>query len=118
MGFHLKSAGDPPAASDGKRYLIETFWPEGKEAFYLSPYRWLREEVAPSYLLQSKAEVECWPPERFRQEYRKELERREKASWLEQLRSEAEKDGVTLLYSSPSPDHSPARTLKDFLERR
>ena len=77
VGLRLKSAYTPYDSRDGKRYLVETFWPEGIDTYFLSPYAWVR-ELAPSYDMKEKAIWEHWSEEKFREKYETELQEPER----------------------------------------
>lgn len=121
MPVKLKSAYMPPEPQDGKRYLVETFWPEGTDTFSLRPYRWIR-EIAPSYGLVNQASYNHWSPEQFREEYWKELQEPAKKAWFERLQNEAKQETVTILgatrkrSSRIGPSDTSAFFLKEFIE--
>ena len=106
----------PPAPDDGKRYLVETFWPEECETFSLWPSSWLK-ELAPSYELCGKMEHKAWNPEEFRAAYWDELKQSEKSRLICQLINEGRDGTVTLLYSTSKANESSAYYLKVFLEQ-
>lgn len=120
MAIVLKSAYEAYAPEDGERYLVETYWPEGVGTFDLHPYIWLR-ELAPSYELRSKAELEKWDYERFRAEYRKQLEETADPNLCDILVREAQTSTVTFLcdthkkYEAIGPEDTTACDLRDFL---
>ncbi len=121
MRVTLKSAYLPYDSTDGARYLVETLWPEGVENHGLSPYLWVR-ELAPSYYMKETALWEHWTPEKFREEYRKELQTPQRAAWFALVVNEAREKGVTLLHHSHKkeprllPEDTTAYYLKEFLE--
>src|SRR5688572_25577659 len=88
MIVKLKSAYLPYDSKDGARYLVETLWPEGVETYSLSPYLWAH-DLAPSYDMKETALWKQWSPEKFREEYRKELETPHRSAWFTLLLSEA-----------------------------
>lgn len=49
--IRVKSIYARPHAEDGKRFLVELFWPEGIHTFLARVDRWYR-ELGPSYDLQ------------------------------------------------------------------
>lgn len=122
MKVTLKSAYLPYETTDGARYLVETLWPEGVDAFQLLPYLWMR-ELSPSYNLKEMAVWKQWSTDQFRDEYRKELQLPGNASLVAAAVSEARQlKGVTLLHRSrkkPSdvlPEDTSAFYLKEFLD--
>lgn len=108
----LKRAYDPPAASDGKRLLVERLWPRGIKKEALKADAWLR-DVAPS------AELRKWfshDPEKwteFQRRYRAELDKHPEA-WQEILTA-ARAGKVTLLFSSHDTEHNNVVALRDYL---
>ena len=121
MRVMLKSAYLPYDSNDGTRYLVETLWPEGVEMHGLSPYLWVH-ELAPSYYMKEKALGQHWGTERFRAEYRQELQEPHRRTWYDLILAEARKKGVTLLHGSHKkesqilPEDTTAYYLKEFLE--
>jgi len=117
----LKSAYLPCDCKDGSRYLAETLWPEGVETFALSPFVWMR-ELAPSYALKEMAVWKRWGHEKFRNEYKQELQEPERMPWFETLVKAAESGDVTLLHNSYkkesqiTPGDTTVSYLKEFLE--
>lgn len=95
----LKSVYEPAAPEDGRRYLAETFWPEGTETRDLIPCGWAR-EVAPSYYLSETAHGQNWPHARFREEYERELLEPERHARMIEIMREARTGPVTLLHKS------------------
>ena len=111
----LKRAYEPPAASDGKRILVERLWPRGirKEALKLD--RWLR-EVAPSTALRKWFNHDPAKWEEFLRRYRAELDANPEA-W-EELQRETKTGRVTLLFSSRDAEHNNVVALRHFLTAR
>lgn len=99
MGILLKSAYSPSGSDDGKRYLVETLWPEGIDTCILSPYMWVK-ELAPSYDLKEMAIWKQWTQEKFRDEYKKELREVHRRVWFNRIATEARSKTVTLLHRS------------------
>ena len=89
MKVKLKSAYLPAGTDDGVRYLVETLWPEGLETQSLSPYQWVH-ELAPSYDLKEMAIEKHWEPEKFRDEYLRELQEPQRRAWFNRIVKEAE----------------------------
>ena len=111
----LKRAYEPPAASDGKRILVERLWPRGirKEALKLD--RWLR-DVAPSTALRKWFNHDPAKWEEFLRRYRAELDANPEA-W-EELQRETKTGRVTLLFSSRDAEHNNVVALRHFLTAR
>ena len=121
MKVKLKSAYLPAGTDDGVRYLVETLWPEGLETQSLSPYQWVH-ELAPSYDLKEMAIEKHWEPEKFRDEYLRELQEPQRRAWFNRIVKEAEDGVVTLLHRSRIkgsqilPENTSVYYLKEFLE--
>ncbi len=121
MRVTLKSAYLPYDSTDGARYFTETLWPEGVDTYALLPYIWVH-ELAPSYELKEMAAWKHWAPEKFREEYRKEIQTPQGASWFAFILNEAKEKGVTLLHHSHKkasrilPEDTFVYYLKEFLE--
>lgn len=112
--IQLKRVYEAPAKQDGSRFLVERLWPRGVKKDALPIQAWLK-DAAPS------SELRKWfhhDPERwdeFRARYFAELQQHEEA-WRP-LADAAQKQTVTLLYSSHDTEHNNAVALKEFLER-
>ncbi|WP_217915605.1 DUF488 domain-containing protein [Miltoncostaea marina] len=114
MDIRLKRAYEPPAASDGRRVLVDRVWPRGlaREAARLDD--WAR-DLAPS------AGLRRWfghDPDRFagfRERYVEEL--RACRSQLADLRRTARRGTLTLVYSARDADHNQAVVLAEVLRR-
>ncbi len=114
MNVALKRAYDPPAPSDGKRFLVDRLWPRGVKKEVLQLSAWLR-DLAPS------DELRKWYHERpaqwltFRKRYLQELSAPEAIAALESLYA-ALPGRVTLVYSSKNETHNNAVVLKELIE--
>ena len=104
--------GDRPAASDGCRILAERLWPRGVKKESLKLDLWLR-DVAPSTSLRKwfGHDPEKW--REFKRRYFDELDKNPSA-WGEILRR-AQKEKVTLLFSSRDADHNNVVALREYL---
>ncbi len=112
--IRLKRAYDPPARSDGRRYLVERLWPRGVKKEALEIEAWLK-DVAPSAALRTwfSHDPDKWPE--FSKRYFAELD--ETKAW--QPLAEAARSGeVTLVYSSRGSEHNCAVALKEYLEKQ
>jgi len=118
MKVTLKSAYLPYESRDGARYLAESLWPEGVETYRLSPYLWVQ-ELAPSYELKEMAIWKHWSPEKFREEYRKELHMTQRSPWFDLVVTQAREKGVTLLHHSHKKDSDirPSDTSVYYLKK-
>ena len=112
----LKRVYDEPAASDGKRVLVERLWPRGlsKERAHLD--LWLK-EVAPS------SELRTWfghDPEKwgeFRRRYEAELASGEAHQALTTLRDLGRSGPLTLVFAARDDQHTNAVVLRELLSR-
>lgn len=110
----VKRIYDPPSRGDGKRILVDRLWPRGVKKDEAKIDEWLK-DIAPSDALRKwfGHDPEKWPA--FRDKYKKELE--EKGELVRQLRSEAKKGKVTLLYAAKDAEHNNAVVLKEVIEQ-
>jgi uncharacterized protein YeaO (DUF488 family) len=110
--IHTKRVYEPPAPSDGARFLVERLWPRGmkKEALHLDG--WLK-EVAPSDALRRWFGHDPARWDEFVRRYRAELDAHPEA-WQPLL--EAALHGtVTLLFSARDEVHNNAVALQHYL---
>jgi uncharacterized protein YeaO (DUF488 family) len=112
--IQLKRAYDPPAKSDGARYLVERLWPRGVKKESLPVKAWLK-DVAPSTQLRQWFSHDPSKWTEFRRRYFQELNHNREA-W-QPLLAAARRGRVTLVYSSHDTEHNNAVALKDFLEQ-
>lgn len=110
----LKRVYDEPAASDGRRVLVERLWPRGlsKERAHID--LWLK-EVAPSHELRTwfGHDPEKWVE--FRRRYEAELASGEAHKALSTLRDLARKGPLTLVFAAHDVQHTNAVVLRDLL---
>ena len=112
--LRLKRAYEPPSAGDGVRVLVDRLWPRGLRKSDAAIDRWLK-EIAPS------TELRRWfghDPRRwaeFRRRYRAELSH--KRELLNELRTVAHREPVTLVYAARDQQHNEAVVLRDLLLR-
>lgn len=115
MSIALKRAYDDPEPGDGRRILVDKFWPRGvrKEDAELDEWR---KQVAPSDELREwfDHDPERW--EEFRRRYHEELEERPGA-WRT-IAEEARDGTVTLVYGASDREHNNAVALREFLETK
>jgi len=110
----LKRVYDPPAAGDGRRFLVERLWPRGMKKESLLMEEWLK-NVAPSTTLRQwfGHDLDKW--EEFRLRYEEELT--DNAPAVEALLGAARTGTVTLLYSAHDQTHNSALVLQAYLEK-
>jgi uncharacterized protein YeaO (DUF488 family) len=111
----IKRIFDAPARTDGLRVLVDRVWPRGTTKKAAALDLWVK-EVAPS------TELRKWfnhDPQRwmdFRLRYRRELQKHRKE--LEELRAQAAKRRVTLLFGARDTEHNQAVVLREALQPR
>lgn len=113
--IRTKRAYDSPAPDDGRRVLVDRYWPRGVSREDLALDEWLR-EAAPSDDLREwfDHDPERW--EEFRRRYSAEL--REKEELVEEL-LEAHREGtLTLVYGARDREHNNAMALRSHLVQR
>jgi uncharacterized protein YeaO (DUF488 family) len=113
--LQIKRAYDPPAGSDGERFLVDRLWPRGVRKSSLAIKAWLK-DVAPSNDLRNWYHHQPALWEEFRTRYFGELE--ENPSAWEPLLEAARNGNVTLLYSARHVEHNNAVALKEFLVKK
>lgn len=115
MPIRVKRAYEPPAQSDGKRYLVDRVWPRGVKKDAIAIEAWLK-ELGPSTELRKwfGHEPSRWAG--FKKRYFKELAGKEDL-WGP-LRKAARKQTITLVYSARDEEHNQAVALREFLESR
>lgn len=111
----LKRVYEPPAASDGARYLVERLWPRGVRKADLPLDGWLK-DVAPSPQLRRWFGHDPHKWAEFRRRYFAELRRNPAA--LEPLLAAAREGPITLVYSARDTKHNAAVVLREHLTRK
>lgn len=117
--IRIRRAYEPPAKSDGHRFLVDRLWPRGITKEKLAIEAWTK-DAAPSnelrhwYHHDPRHEIDQW--NEFRRRYFGELDKNP-AAW-QPLLDAARAGTITLLYSSKHEDHNNAAALKEFLDRR
>jgi uncharacterized protein YeaO (DUF488 family) len=110
VAIRIKRAYEPPAPSDGRRYLVDRLWPRGLSAERLQLTAW-RKELAPS------DELRRWyghDPNRFaefRMRYRLELEAQHPS--LAAIAREGRDGTVTLVFGARDAERSNAAVLAE-----
>ena len=108
----IKRVYEPAEPSDGFRVLVDRLWPRGVSKERAALALWMK-EIAPS------PELRIWfghDPKRwteFQTRYRAELKDHE--SDLAELRSQARKGTVTLLFGARDVEHNEAIVLRKIL---
>jgi len=109
----LKKVYDPYAKADGKRVLVDRLWPRGLKKEDAKLDLWLK-DIAPSDTLRKWFSHEPAKWQEFKKRYRKELEDRQ--DMIEDLRKEARKGTVTLLFAAKDSERNNAVALKEVIE--
>jgi uncharacterized protein YeaO (DUF488 family) len=110
----LKRAYEPPAASDGRRILIDRLWPRGVSKAKAAIDGWIK-EIAPSTALRKWFGHDPARWEEFRRRYATEVGAH--AALLEQVRALARKGPVTLVYAARDEAHNDAVALREMVLR-
>jgi uncharacterized protein YeaO (DUF488 family) len=111
----IKRAYDPPAASDGTRFLVDRLWPRGVKKENLPMKEWLK-NVAPSQELRQWFGHDPARWHEFQRRYFAELDRTPEA--LAPIQEAARHGDVTLLYSAKDQEHNDAVALQAYLSER
>ncbi|MFQ5630706.1 MAG: DUF488 domain-containing protein [bacterium] len=111
----LKSVYSQRINGDGKRILIDLFWPEGLKTHEAHIDQWLQ-KLGPSYDLQRfEFRPESW--ESYKSMYKKELlASTEKKILIEDLVQQAKSGVITFLYGNKDSAHNNASVVKELLE--
>ncbi len=109
----IKRVYEAPSADDGFRVLVDRVWPRGIARDAAAVGLWMK-DIAPSTELRKwfGHDPERW--EEFRRRYFAELE--QLPELVEQLRGQAGKGRLTLVYSARDKAHNQAVVLKQALE--
>lgn len=113
MKVALKRAYAPPAATDGRRVLVDRLWPRGLAKARAGIDLWLK-AVAPSTELRKWFAHDPAKWTEFQKRYRAELKGNPALAELQAL---ARDEHVTLLYAARDEMHNEAVVLKRILER-
>lgn len=110
--LHLKRAYEPASPDDGVRILVDRLWPRGVSKEKADLDDWMK-DIAPSTDLRKwfGHVPERWPE--FQQRYRAELA--DHTDELDHIRTLAQKQTVTLIYSAHDEQHNDAVVLREVL---
>lgn len=113
MNIQIKRVYEEPSAKDGTRILVDRLWPRGLTKEKAKVDLWLK-DVAPSTELRKwfAHDPEKWAG--FRTRYREEL--KSKKEQLTEIKQEAAKRTVTLVYGARDEQHNEAVVLQELLE--
>lgn len=110
----VKRAYEPPAASDGRRVLVDGMWPRGISKDALRIDAWLR-DVAPSPALRRWFGHDAARWDGFRERYFAELDGKPEA--VARLRATAAEGRLTLVFAARDVVHNNAVALEEYLDR-
>ncbi len=113
--IRLKRAYDEPAASDGRRILVDRIWPRGLKREDARIDRWLK-GVSPTSALRKWFGHDPARWDEFRRRYFEELDENE--SGVAELLAEVAAGTVTFVYSTRDTEHNNAVALKEYVEFR
>lgn len=111
----VKRAYEEPEPEDGRRFLVDRFWPRGlkKEALQLDD--WIK-ELAPSDELRRWFDHDPRRWDTFKQRYRSELD--EQLERWRPLLEAARHGDVTLVYAARGEEHNNAVALQAYLQEK
>jgi uncharacterized protein YeaO (DUF488 family) len=110
--IRLKRAYEPPAASDGKRILVDRLWPRGVKKAVAAIDMWAK-DIAPSTELRQWFGHETGRWGEFRRRYVAELAR--KTDLIKELRALARNGPITLVFGAHDQTHNDAVVLRKVL---
>ena len=108
----IKRVYDPVSVDDGKRILVDRLWPRGINKEKARIDEWLK-EIAPSHELRKWYSHDPAKWAEFKKRYKQELAG--KSELLKKIKEEAEKQTVTLLFSTKELELNNAVALKEML---
>jgi len=108
----IKRIYEEPDPCDGRRILVDRLWPRGLSKERARVDWWLK-EIAPSDELRRWFGHDPARWQEFRTRYRSEL--KGQRALLDELKSLARKEPVTLLYAAKDREHNNAVVLRELL---
>ncbi len=111
-GIQVKRIYEPAATSDGFRVLVDRLWPRGISKADAKLDLWLP-DIGPSTTLRTWFNHDPARWIEFCRRYRAEL--KQKSELVAELKKQAKKGTVTLLYSAKDEVHNQAVALRGFL---
>jgi len=109
----IKRIYQEPEPADGRRILVDRLWPRGLSKERARVESWLK-EIAPSDELRRWFGHDPARWQEFAARYRDELARQRPL--LDELRSLAAREKITLLYAAKDEERNNAVVLKELLE--
>ncbi|MEK1886927.1 MAG: DUF488 family protein [Phyllobacterium sp.] len=110
--LRLKRAYEPVTPDDGMRILVDRLWPRGLSKAEAAIDDWAK-DIAPSTELRKWFNHDAGRWLEFQRRYRAELQPH--SPQLDRIRSMAEKQTITLVYSARDELHNDAIVLKEVL---
>lgn len=108
-----KRVYNPASPDDGKRILIDRLWPRGIKKEHTKIDGWLK-EIAPSNELRKWFAHDPAKWQDFKKRYINELKKKNEI--VQELRAEAKKGMITLLFAAKDVEHNNAVVLKELIE--
>jgi uncharacterized protein YeaO (DUF488 family) len=115
MSIRIKRIYEPAARDDGLRVLVDRLWPRGVSKGRAKVDQWLK-QISPSDALRKKFHHDPAKWNEFRSHYFNELDR--EPDVVAQLRREARRGPVTLLFAARDEVNNNAAALKQYLSKR
>jgi len=111
----IKRTYEKPETEDGFRILVDRIWPRGLKKNDIQMDFW-QKDIAPSAPLRKwfKHDESKW--DEFKNRYYQELQNKKESIGL--LLDKAQKETITLLYSSKEDKYNNAIALKEYLEAK
>ena len=113
--IRVKRVYEPPATSDGVRFLVDHLWPRGMKKDAVKVERWIK-SVSPSNGLRSWFRHQPAKWREFQCRYFEELSLQPE-TWGPLLELAQAKD-ITLVFSARDIEHNNAVALKAYLEKK
>ena len=110
----IKRAYEEPGPEDGRRILVDKFWPRGLSKEDAKIDAWLK-EIAPSDSLREDFH-ESHDFSSFKSRYKKQLQVDIRQEACRKILAQAQEGHVTLVFSSRNEEENNAVVLKEFLE--
>ena len=116
VDIQIKRAYDEAASTDGFRVLIDRLWPRGLSKDEFKFDAWCK-ELAPSPDLRKWFGHKVGNWEKFRADYRHELQDAEQRQRMTKLVQDAAGKRLTLLYAAKDENHNHALVLAEEIDR-
>ena len=113
--IRVKRVYEPPAASDGTRFLVDHLWPRGLKKDEVKVKGWIK-AASPSNKLRQWFGHDPAKWKEFERRYFAELDKHQE-TWQPLVEAAREGD-VALVYSARDEEHNNAVALKAYLDKR